>query len=60
MALKLIPIGTILAVLTNQVIKTAQAAKDIVIEKDSFKVLSKHLFDIESVLKELQLNIESI
>ncbi|XWS08895.1 hypothetical protein CRYUN_Cryun40dG0039700 [Craigia yunnanensis] len=55
MAMELIPIGTILAVVTNQVIKTAQAAKDVVIEKDSFKVLSKHLFDIEPVLKELQL-----
>lgn len=55
MALELIPIGTILAVLTNQVIKTAQAAKNVVYEKESFKVLSKHLFDIESVLKELQL-----
>ncbi|XP_044487387.1 U-box domain-containing protein 44-like [Mangifera indica] len=52
---ELIPIGTILAVLTNQVIKTAQAAKNIVIEKESFKVLSKHLFDIEKVLDELQL-----
>lgn len=55
MALELIPIGTILAVLTNQVIKTALAAKDVLIEKESFKVLSKHLFDIEPVLKELQL-----
>lgn len=55
MALELIPIGTILAVLTNQVMKTAQAAKDVVFEKESFKVLSKHLFDIEPVLKELQL-----
>ncbi|GKV48393.1 hypothetical protein SLEP1_g55217 [Rubroshorea leprosula] len=55
MAMELIPIGTILAVVTNQVMKTAQAAKDIVIEKDSFKVLSKYLFDIEPVLKELQL-----
>ncbi|KAK8984235.1 hypothetical protein V6N11_029552 [Hibiscus sabdariffa] len=55
MAMELVPIGTILAVVTNQVIKTAQAAKDIVIEKESFKVLSKHLFDIEPVLKELQL-----
>lgn len=54
MALELIPIGTILAVLTNQVIKTAQAAKD-VSDKESFKVLSKHLFDIELVLNELQL-----
>ncbi|OWM87830.1 hypothetical protein CDL15_Pgr019414 [Punica granatum] len=55
MALELIPIGTILAVLTNQVIKTAQAAKDVLFEKDSFRVLSKHLFDIEPVLRELQL-----
>ncbi|TYH55781.1 hypothetical protein ES332_D09G259500v1 [Gossypium tomentosum] len=55
MAMELIPIGTILALVTNQVMKTAQAAKDIVIEKESFKVLSKHLFDIEPLLKELQL-----
>lgn len=55
MAMELIPVGTILAVLTNQVIKTAHAAKDVLIEKESFKVLSKHLFDIEPVLKELQL-----
>ncbi|XP_050372067.1 U-box domain-containing protein 44-like [Argentina anserina] len=54
MALELIPIGTILAVLTNKIIKTAQAAKD-VIDKESFKVLSKHLFDVELVLKDLQL-----
>lgn len=55
MAMELIPVGTILAVLTNQVIKTALAAKDVLIEKESFRVLSKHLFDIEPVLKELQL-----
>ncbi|KAF8388160.1 hypothetical protein HHK36_026826 [Tetracentron sinense] len=55
MALELIPIGTILALLTNQVIKTALAAKDVLIEKESFKVLSKYLSDIVTVLKELQL-----
>lgn len=54
MALELIPIGTILSVLTNQIIKTAHAAKDVVYEKESFKVLSKHLLDIEPVLMELQ------
>ncbi|KAJ7954808.1 RING-type E3 ubiquitin transferase [Quillaja saponaria] len=54
MALEIIPIGTILAVLTNQVIKTAHAANDVLIEKESFNVLSKHLRDIERVLKELQ------
>ena len=55
MSLELVPIGTILSVLTNQVLKTAQAATDVLIEKESFKVLSKHLFNIEPVLKELQL-----
>lgn len=50
----ILPIGTILAVAINQVIKTAQAAKDIVIEKESFKTLSSHLFDIVHVLKELE------
>lgn len=53
--MEFVPIGTILTVLTGQVIKTAQAAKDVVFEKETFKVLSQYLFDIESVLKELQL-----
>ncbi|KAJ9556792.1 LOW QUALITY PROTEIN: hypothetical protein OSB04_011406 [Centaurea solstitialis] len=51
----LLPLGTILAVAINQVIKTAHAAKDIVIEKESFRILSAHLFDIARVLKELEL-----
>ncbi|KAL7610351.1 hypothetical protein Lser_V15G14066 [Lactuca serriola] len=51
----ILPIGTILAVAINQVIKTAHAANDIVIEKESFKILSSHLFDILRVLKELEL-----
>ncbi|RDX93813.1 U-box domain-containing protein 43, partial [Mucuna pruriens] len=53
--LELVPIGTILTVVTNQVLKTAHAASDVLIGKESFKALSKHLFDIEPVLKELQL-----
>ncbi|KAL6970496.1 hypothetical protein U1Q18_030195 [Sarracenia purpurea var. burkii] len=52
--MEFIPIGAVLSVLLNQVNKTAQAAKDVVFEKESFKVLSKHLSDIEPVLKELQ------
>ncbi|KAM7255776.1 hypothetical protein ACFE04_011517 [Oxalis oulophora] len=52
--MELLPIGTILAVLTSQVIKTAHAAKEVVFEKESFKVLSEHLFNIEPVLNELQ------
>ncbi|KAG6394911.1 hypothetical protein SASPL_145502 [Salvia splendens] len=51
---ELIPIGTILAVLSNQIIKISQAAKDVVFEKESFRVLAKHLLDIGPVLKELQ------
>lgn len=50
-----VPIGTLLAVLTTEVIKTARAAQDVAFEKESFKVLSNHLYDIEPVLKELQL-----
>ncbi|XP_077239649.1 U-box domain-containing protein 43-like [Tasmannia lanceolata] len=52
---ELIPIGTFLALLTNQVLETALAAKDVLIEKESFQILSKHLKDIEPVLRELQL-----
>ncbi|GJU55907.1 U-box domain-containing protein 44-like protein [Tanacetum coccineum] len=51
-----LPIGTILAVVINQVIKTAHAAKDIVIEKESFRILSDHLFNIIHVLKELEIH----
>lgn len=40
--------------LVHQVNKTAQAAKDIAFEKESFKALSKHLSDIEPVLEVLQ------
>ena len=36
MATELIPIGTLLTVITKQVIKTANAAKDVVFEKESF------------------------
>ncbi|XP_057783316.1 U-box domain-containing protein 43-like [Salvia miltiorrhiza] len=51
---ELIPIGTILGVLSHQIIKISQAAKDIVFEKESFRVLVEHLLDIEPVLRELQ------
>ncbi|KAM0943995.1 putative adaptor protein Cbl domain superfamily [Dioscorea sansibarensis] len=52
---ELIPIGTLLTLLTNQVLETAVAARDVLIEQKSFKSLSKYLFDIEPVLKELLL-----
>lgn len=51
---ELIPIGTFLALLTKEVVETALAAKDVLIEKESFRVLANYLDDIEPVLKELQ------
>ncbi|KAJ8547312.1 hypothetical protein K7X08_010898 [Anisodus acutangulus] len=52
---ELVPIGTILAVISSQVMKTALAANDVLFGKESFKVLGNYLLDIEPVLKELQL-----
>ncbi|KAF5197325.1 U-box domain-containing protein [Thalictrum thalictroides] len=49
-----IPLGTVLSLLINQVVKTALAAKDVLIQRESFRVLSQHLSDIEPVLRELQ------
>ncbi|KAK7278386.1 hypothetical protein RJT34_23414 [Clitoria ternatea] len=53
--MEFIPIGTILTVVINQVAKTAHAASDVLIGKESFKALAEYLLDIEPVLKELQL-----
>ncbi|CAA0829071.1 Unknown protein [Striga hermonthica] len=51
---EIVPIGTILAVLSRQIIKTAAAANDILLEHESFGLLSKHLLEIDPVLTELQ------
>ena len=51
---ELIPIGAVLSVLTNELLETASAAKDVLIDKESFAALSKYLYDIEPVLEELQ------
>ncbi|CAN4091219.1 unnamed protein product [Withania somnifera] len=52
---ELVPIGTILALISSQVMKTALAANDVLFEKESFKVLGNYLLEIEPVLRELQL-----
>uniref|UniRef100_A0A0D6R3I9 RING-type E3 ubiquitin transferase n=1 Tax=Araucaria cunninghamii TaxID=56994 RepID=A0A0D6R3I9_ARACU len=52
---ELVPIGTLLAVVTTQVLETAVAAQDVLIEKESFRVLSKYLSDIQPVLAELRM-----
>ncbi|XP_057817724.2 U-box domain-containing protein 43 [Cryptomeria japonica] len=53
--LELVPIGTLLAFVTTQVLETAVAAQDVLIEKESFRVLSKYLLDIQPVLAELRM-----
>ncbi|KAI3884015.1 hypothetical protein MKX03_005290 [Papaver bracteatum] len=54
--LELAPIGGVLTILTTQVIRTAEAARDVIVEKESFKALSKYLSDIEPILNELHLH----
>ncbi|KAH9288688.1 hypothetical protein KI387_032805, partial [Taxus chinensis] len=55
LVLELVPIGTLLAIVTTQVLETAVAAQDVLIDKESFKVLSKYLSDIQPVLAELRM-----
>lgn len=54
--LELAPIGGVLTILTTQVIRTIEAARDVIVEKDSFKALSKYLSDIKPILNELHLH----
>ncbi|KAI3945349.1 hypothetical protein MKW92_042264 [Papaver armeniacum] len=54
--LELAPIGGVLTILTTQVIRTAEAARDVIVEKESFKALSRYLSDIEPILNELHLH----
>eukprot|EP00249_Psilotum_nudum_P020562 c27758_g1_i3 orf=1199-4219(+) len=53
--LELIPIGTVLAVLTTQIWETALAAQEVLIESDTFRRLATYLKDIQPVLTELGL-----
>ncbi|KAK8955318.1 hypothetical protein KSP40_PGU012115 [Platanthera guangdongensis] len=52
--LELVPIGTILGLLIDQVISMTIALNDVLIEKECFKTLSSYLFDISPILVELQ------
>ncbi|KAK8935268.1 U-box domain-containing protein 15 [Platanthera zijinensis] len=52
--LELVPIGTILGLLIDQVISTTIALNDVFIEKECFETLSSYLFDISPILVELQ------
>lgn len=48
-----LPISALLAFVTTQVLETAVAAQDVLFERDSFRVLSKYLLDIQPVLADL-------
>ncbi|PKA64408.1 U-box domain-containing protein 44 [Apostasia shenzhenica] len=49
-----LPIGALLSLVIDQVIKTAKAVNGVLIEKEYFKTLSQYLGEIENILKELQ------
>ena len=51
--LELLPIGTCLTILTNEILKTALAAQDVLMEKDTFKSLSTYFHSMHPVLNEL-------
>lgn len=55
LVMELVPIGTLLAFVTTQVLETAVAAQDVLFERESFKVLSKYLMDIRPVLADLKM-----
>ncbi|XP_024533623.1 U-box domain-containing protein 44 [Selaginella moellendorffii] len=52
--IEVIPISTLLTLITTQVLEIAIAAKDVLVEKESFQKLSRYLHDIEPVLAELK------
>jgi hypothetical protein len=47
--LELIPIGAVLSLITTQVLETARAAEDVLVEKESFRIVAQ-LFDMHSKL----------
>lgn len=51
--LELIPISTLLTLLTGEILETAFAAHDVLMEKETFKSLSSYFCSITPVLEEL-------
>lgn len=50
---ELIPISTVLALLTTQILETAVAAHDVLVEKETFRLLYTFFMDVQPVLSEL-------
>ncbi|MCO5582336.1 hypothetical protein L7F22_036230 [Adiantum nelumboides] len=53
MLLELIPISTLLTLLTTQILETAVAAHDVLVEKETFRLLTNFFMDIHPLLSEL-------
>lgn len=53
MFIELIPISTLLTLLTTQILETAVAAHDVLVEKETFRLLTAFFMDIQPVLSEL-------
>ncbi|KAI5082188.1 hypothetical protein GOP47_0001931 [Adiantum capillus-veneris] len=53
MLLELIPISTLLTLLTTQIIETAVAAHDVLVEKETLRLLTNFFMDIQPLLSEL-------
>ncbi|MCO5590465.1 hypothetical protein L7F22_044435 [Adiantum nelumboides] len=53
MLLELIPISTLLTLLTTQILETAVAAHDVLVEKETFRLLTNFFMDIQPLLSEL-------
>eukprot|EP00250_Pteridium_aquilinum_P024374 c28987_g1_i1 orf=192-3179(+) len=53
MFIELIPISTLLTLLTTQILETAVAAHDVLVEKETFRLLTTFFMDIQPVLSKL-------
>ncbi|KAI5076985.1 hypothetical protein GOP47_0009050 [Adiantum capillus-veneris] len=57
-ALELIPIGTLLTILTGEILDTAFAAHDVLMEKETFRSLSSYFCSITPVLEGMRREIK--
>jgi hypothetical protein len=51
-----LPVGLALSSLVSEVLKTAEAAQDVLVEKESFNTLATYLKDIHPILVDVQKN----
>lgn len=51
-----LPIGLAVSFLANEILKTASAAQDVMVEKESFNTLAKYLKDIHPVISTIDIH----